>query len=85
MITLHRKKQDAEADQIEERFKDLILAYRVEYDNELDSPFIRESDVKISPGEEMENWFLQLESELSWQRSLSGDGCFIDPNNGNIC
>lgn len=85
MITLLRNKHDTEADLIEDRLKKLVVAYKTVIDPQIDSAYIEESGNKVVQGDHMETWFRQLESELSWQRSLSGDGCYIDPETGNIC
>ena len=85
MITLVRSKQDPAADEIEIRLKGLVLAYETIIQPEVESPYIEESGKKIIKTDELELWFRQLESELEWQRSLSGDGCYIDPETGSIC
>jgi hypothetical protein len=85
MITLIRNERDSEADRIEDRLKNLVVAYNTVIDPEIDSAYIEESGNKVVQGAHMEIWFRQLESELSWQRSLSGDGCYIDPETGDIC
>lgn len=85
MITLYRKKEDTKADSIEQKFRDLVLAYRTEIDSGIDSAYITEGNTKIEQGKNMEEWLRQLEQELAFQRSLSGDGCYIDPNTGKIC
>lgn len=85
MITLIRNKYDEQADNIESKFKDLVLAYRVEIDDEADLPFVQDGDQKLYPGKELDDWLMQLEFELNTQRSLSGDGCYIDPRTGKVC
>jgi hypothetical protein len=85
MITLCRNTNDPNADLIEKRFKTLVLAYQVTIIEDLESPYILEAGQKIVSETEMEKWFLQLEFELQSQRSLSGDGCYIDPNTGAVC
>ena len=85
MITLHRKPSDSRADRIEERLNDLVLAYKTVTDESADPCFIKEGDRKILPGDEMEDWFRKLSDELEWSRSLSGDGCYIDPESGDTC
>lgn len=86
MITLHRHKNDKQAAKIEEKLQDLVLAYRVEEVKDQQSvSFIVDSGRKIQGEEELETWFRELESELNWQRSLSGDGCYIHPDTGEIC
>lgn len=86
MITLYRKKNDEQAAKIEERLKDLVLAYRVEEveDHQIE-PFIKEGSKKIQGEEQLEKWFRELETELNWQRSISGDSCYISPDSGKIC
>lgn len=86
MITLYRQKNDEKAEKIEQRLQDLVLAYRVkELTDGQHEPYIEESGKKIKATEEIETWFRELESELNWQRSLSGDGCYIDPFTGEVC
>jgi len=89
MIKLFRKPDDPKADEIEGRFKDLILAYKTEIiegaSTEENLLKIEEGDTIISGDQEIESWLLELEAELKWQRSLSGDGCYIDPRSGNVC
>lgn len=86
MITLYRHKDDKEAAKIEEKLQDLVLAYRVEnVDDPQKEPFIEDGGKKIESEEELEKWFRELESELNWQRSISGDGCYIHPDTGKVC
>lgn len=89
MITLYRKPNDPKADEIEVRFEDLILAYKTEViegsSTEENLPKIEDGDTIISGDREIEEWLTKLEADLKWQRSLSGDGCFIDPKSGKIC
>lgn len=88
MIKLIRKPDDPKADEIESRFEDLILSYKTVISDEHeddDLPKIKDGDRFISDEEEIENWLRELEADLKWQRSLSGDGCFIDPKSGKVC
>lgn len=89
MITLIRKPDDPKADEIESRFKDLILAYKTEISedgsDEDQLPKIRDGETVISGEEEIEKLLRELEADLTWQRSLSGDGCYIDPKTGTVC
>lgn len=85
MITLVRKQKDPKADAIEERFKELVLAYQTETDHGVDSPFIIEGNKIIKKEEKIEKWLLELEHELNVQRSISGDGCYIDPHTDETC
>jgi hypothetical protein len=85
MITLYRKSNDEIADRVEDQFKDLVLAYQIRFDESLNVCFIMDGDNRIEPGEPLDAWFRQLTTELSWSRSLSGDGCFIDPQSGKVC
>lgn len=87
MITLHRKKQSETADAIENRFEELILAYRVEPLPESGRVAwsITDGDTKIQDHKELDTWLEKLEKDLDWQRSISGDGCYIDPETGSVC
>lgn len=85
MIKLIRKSDDPKADEIASKFNDLILSYKTEISDGNDLPKIQDGDTIISDDKEIEGWLRELEDELSWQRSLSGDGCYIDPESGNVC
>lgn len=86
MITLHRHKTDPKAEEIVQKFKDLVLAYRVETLSEDESgPFIVDGDQKIEGEKKIGSWLRELEGDLEFQRSLTGDGCYIDPRSGEIC
>lgn len=90
MIELHRRKDDLYADELEERLRNLVVAYRAAlHDEDISEPtslpYISESGKLITGEKNIERYFIELEKELNWQRSLSGDGCYIDPDSGNIC
>lgn len=85
MIKLIRQDDDPMADEIESRFNDLILSYKTEISEDKDLPKIVDGDTTLSDNDEIEEWLRELESELKWQRSLSGDGCYIDPKSGKVC
>lgn len=89
MIKLIRQPIDSKADEIESRFKDLVLSYKTEVlENESGEnhlPKIHDGDSVIFGDEEIEEWLRDLEADLNWQRSLSGDGCYLDPKSGKIC
>lgn len=87
MITLYKKEDSIAAEELHAKLSDLTLAFRVEIlpEHEVDEFYIEESGKQIKENDEIRKWLLQLESELKWQRSLSGDGCYIDPNTGNTC
>lgn len=82
---------DPVADEIKQKLDNMIVAYRSEYyddDNRRVTkplPFLIESGKVIHGEEEIEEYLIELEKELEWQRSLSGDGCYIDPDSGEIC
>lgn len=86
MIQLYRSKKDIQADQLEKKFKELVISYEVKSLPENESQgFIIDGDNKITEPEAITRWLEKLESELKWQRSLSGDGCYIDPETGETC
>lgn len=85
MITLLRNKNDKSADAVEEKFRDLVLAYRVVINNEIKSLIVKDGEDQYTPGKDFDDWLLQLKFELKSQRSLSGDGCYNDPRTGEVC
>ncbi|MBO6585015.1 MAG: hypothetical protein JJ953_02805 [Gracilimonas sp.] len=89
MIKLHRKRQDTASDQLEQQLNNLVISFKkVNYEEEgeqIKLPYIEEDGVEFHTEEEIAGWMRDLESQLNWQRSLSGDGCFIDPKSGKIC
>lgn len=87
MITLNKKKHHEFGEELESKLKSLVIAFKTEEidENSDDELFIVDGGKKISGKEELEMWLRQLESELRWTRSLSGDACFIDPNSGKTC
>lgn len=85
MITLYRGIDDIQADKIGQRLDDLVLAYRTEVTERHNTPFIKDGDSVIRGDKQIEAWLLDLEKELIWQRSLSGDGCYVDPSSGEVC
>ncbi|MEX0780816.1 MAG: hypothetical protein WD491_15125 [Balneolales bacterium] len=87
MITLHRKPKDPSSVELEEKLNDLVIAFETEDHAGADNgmPYIEESGNKIEGKEAIEDWLKTLQDELQWQRSLSGDGCYIDPKSGETC
>lgn len=86
MIKLYRKESDSAADRIEEKLQDLVLSYQLKIlPPDEQKLYIDDGGNKITGDENIEKWFIQLQSELRWQRSLSGDGCYIDPETGETC
>ncbi len=87
MIKLFRKKEQKKADEIEGQFRNLVLAYQVSILPEDDSRnwYIVDGTNIIEDETSYEDWFRNLEDELNWQRSITGDACYIDPKSGEIC
>lgn len=89
MIKLYRKTVDPAADRIEARFRELVLSYKtVLTDDEPGTgklPRIRDGKNIITGDEQIGQWLRELADELKWQRSISGDGCYIDPETGEVC
>ncbi len=89
MIILHKIENDSKSDELEQKLTDLVLAFKTTHhrpgDGKYFRPYIEDGESIISGEKEIEEWILELEAELKWQRSLSGDGCFIDPESGKVC
>jgi len=87
MITLYKKRDSQFGDKVREKLIDLVVSYEEKELPEDGSSgvFIMDSGKKIEGRRAIDDWLTQLEKELSWQRSLSGDGCYIDPETGETC
>lgn len=85
MITLHRKEDDAKADQIEERFKELVISYNTVEIDDADVTHIREDEKVLQSEEEINEWLFELQQELNRERSITADACYIDPVTGKTC
>lgn len=87
MITLNKKKDHELGDELQSRLESLVIAFKTEMidENSEDELFIVDGGQKISGEENLESWLRQLEAELKWTRSLSGDACFIDPKTNETC
>ncbi len=87
MITLYKKRDSQFGDKVREKLIDLVVSYEEKELPEDGSSgvFIMDSGKKIEERRAIDDWLTQLEKELSWQRSLSGDGCYIDPETGETC
>ena len=86
MITLHYFKNDRNSRELKSRLDGWSLRYEViEHEEGEGLAFIQEDETIIKGQQELEQWFQKLEQELKWQRSISGDGCYIDPDSGEIC
>lgn len=87
MIVLHRVKEDAKSDRLEEKLNDLVIAFKTKsHATQIhDLPYIEEDGKEYRTEKEIEEWLQELSSELNWQRSLSGDGCYINPKDGKVC
>ena len=82
MIILHASSVGKDSQQLEQRLKKMVVAYqKVEYERaDDDLPYIEEDGREFISGKEIEDWLLELEKELKWSRSLSGDGCYVAPD-----
>jgi hypothetical protein len=87
MIIFHKKESHSESDRLEERLKDLVISFKTEIhsDGKEGLPYIEEDGKTYKTEGEIKKWMQELAGDLKWQRSLSGDGCYIDPKKGNIC
>jgi hypothetical protein len=85
MITLYRKEDDAKADQIEERFKELVISYKIVEIDDPDETHIRDGEKVVQSEEEINDWLFELQQELNRERSITADACYIDPVTGEVC
>ncbi len=85
MLTLIRPLSSQLADEIEERLKDMVVAYEVMKNVTTALPYLLENG-NVIKGKELIHQFLeQLEKEVNWSRSISADACYLDPDGGMVC
>lgn len=90
MLEFHRLQEDDFSEEISDKLKDMVVAYRTKTYSDSSSssyslPHIREGDNIISGEEELREYLYNLDLELQQQRSITGDGCYIDPETGEVC
>ncbi len=91
MITLYRRRKSRNADEIQERLEDLVLAHRVVDVEDVEQipehrspPVLVESDATYS-GDEIEALLDEIGTEITVERQFSADACYIDPDNPTRC
>jgi len=90
MIEFHRLQKDELSDEISTMLQDMVVAYRTKTYSDSPSsscslPHIREGKNIISGEEELREYLHNLDRELHQQRSITGDGCYLDPETGEVC
>jgi len=90
VIVLHRKEEDPLADEIEQKLENLVISFRTETYNGSKSsdhalPQLEEGGQMVSGEENLNEYLDDLEQELTLQRSLTSDACYLDPETGKPC
>ena len=94
MIELHCIPDDPFSNELKEWLNDLVVAHKVlEYSDrdlkaarpEYDLPYIRENGTIVTGHEKIRQFMKQLSIEIGQQRMVTGDGCYIDPETGEVC
>lgn len=89
MIIIHTLRTNKRENYLSEALDNLVLRYGIEIHEEADGdhqfPYITDGDKLISGKKSLNDWLYELKKELKWQRSVSGDGCYLDPDTGETC
>ncbi|MEX0720159.1 MAG: hypothetical protein WD059_05795 [Balneolaceae bacterium] len=89
MVILHKINNDSKSAALQEELNRLVISYKtVEHNPEQEEgqwPFIEEDGKIIEGKRNIKDWLEELEDELKNQRSITGDGCYIDPKTGSVC
>jgi len=90
MIELHRLEKDEPGREIEQKLNDMVVAYCLHVYQDPHScddplPHISENGSVITGKENIRKYLDNLDMELCQQRSITGDGCYIDPETGKVC
>lgn len=90
MIEFHCLKKDNLSEEIGNMLEDMVVARRTKtYSDPSASsyslPHIREGENIIFGEVALREYLFKLDMELKQQRSITGDGCYIDPETGEVC
>lgn len=88
MIELYRAAESATGAALEETLRELCVAHRVITVEAGDEgplpPYLVESGRQYA-GDAIPPFLAELRAELSANRMVSGDSCYIDPRSGKVC
>jgi hypothetical protein len=88
MIELYRAAGSKAGQELEETLRDLCVAHRVvalaEAGDAIPPPFLQEGSRRYA-GDDILPFLDQLRAELTANRIVSGDACYIDTRNGKVC
>ena len=88
MIELHRAAGSKAGEDLEETLRELCVAHRIvplmEAGGDSPPPFLQEGSQRYA-GADILPFLDQLRAELTSNRVVSGDACYIDPRNGRVC
>lgn len=78
------------SEEVEQRLKNLCVAFSKEYLDHSDKAsehgvIICDGKQRFGSRSEIESWFQKLEEELTFQRSITSDACYMHPKTGDIC
>ena len=87
MIIFHSSGTGKASEKLEEKLKELVVAYqKMEHESSDESlPYIEEDGKVYGTEKEIDQWLQNLEGDLKRSRSLSGDGCYVDAKGGKTC
>jgi hypothetical protein len=94
MIKLYVKNNCPECDEIEEKFKDLVLAHKLinvdseNFDNSFDRaelPVVQDEGKIIKGSKEIDKFLDEMENFLKEWNKFQSDVCYVDDNGYVIC
>lgn len=95
MLVLYRSPDCTVCDEIESKLQELVLAYRVVDVNKNGSstfgkeenrvPVLEEGGRTFDSPDEIRNHLKQIETEILFSRQISGDACYVNPDNPGEC
>jgi hypothetical protein len=95
MFKFYRKQSNQFADWVEEKLNEMVVAHKLidmNGNNPLPEGITQEDLPALSDGyktwlseSEIKKFLRELDQDLSFSRSLSGDACYIDPDNPDQC
>ena len=94
MLVFYRTKACPRCDEVEERLRDLVVAYQVIYVDQNEAggtwsggtvPLLKEGDRIYATAAAVDQYLEALTAELALSRTYQSDACYLEPVDGKTC
>jgi len=84
MLYLLKKDNDNLGERIKAMLDELCVRYKLRSTEESAS-YLKDNDQKIEGEKTIYKFLASLRKNLEWERAISADACYIDPETGELC